>query len=74
MGVGDTGARRELEGKSAEVVEGGGCVEFANSDVLLAGTRRSIIIIRMSRTARLEKVGGSVGIRGQLGGGCDGER
>ena len=71
---GDARAGRELERDCVEVLEGGGCVVFANSDALLAGTRRSIIIIRMSRTLRLRKVGGSVGTRGQLGGGCEGDR
>ena len=56
--------RREMEGESGGLLEVGGCGTFANGDVL-AGTRRSIIIIRISRTLRLEKVGGSVGIRGQ---------
>lgn len=45
---------------------------LTNSDVLV-GTRRSIIIIRMSRVSRLESVGGSVAIQGQSGGGYEGE-
>ena len=56
--------RREMGRESGGLLEVGGCGTFANGD-FAAGIRRSIIIIRISRMSRLEKVGGSVRIRGQ---------